>query len=73
MAKLTVTIPAADLARLTFFDLSAKPLLQRIYAAANLEIPSEFIWQEEAEKLIATLQAQGFNTRFPNKNTREKL
>jgi hypothetical protein len=74
MAKLMVTIPVADLERLAFFDLSAKPLLQRLYAAANLEVPSTFVWQDEAERIITTLQAQGFNTRFPisKTNSRER-
>ena len=75
MAKLNVTIPAADLERLVFFDISAKPLLQHLFKAAELPVPTVFVWQDEAEKLIATFQAQGFNSRFPlaKTNSREKL
>ena len=75
MAKPTATIPAADLERLVFFDMSAKPMIQRLYAVAGLTIPDKFAWAAEAERLVVALQTQGFNSRFPlaKTNSREKL
>ena len=75
MAKPTVTIPAADLERLVFFDMSAKPMIQRLYAVAGLTIPDKFAWAAEAERLVVALQTQGFNAKFPfsQPNAKEKF
>jgi len=56
------------------------PMLVRLYEESLLEVPEEFNYKIEVERIVTALREQGFTTKFPIKGlapvrrtTKEKL
>ena len=46
------------------FEFIFKPLLLKLYEEAELDIPVEFNYEIECERLVASFREQGYSTKF---------
>ena len=65
--------PTSDKEVIRFFRFHLHPMLVHLYMEAQLEVPMDFDYKIEGPRIVVALRAQGFKTKFPTTNSREKL